>query len=211
MTLEIDTFAVGEFQTNTYVVRSGGECWVIDPGMSPGPVVAFLEARGLAPSRILLTHGHCDHIAGIGDVRAVAPAAMICAPAADAEMLTSAALNLSGPFGMPMTAPPADELLEAGQELSLGESLWQVLDTSGHTVGGVSFYCQGEAVVFTGDSLFAQGVGRTDIPGGDWPRLLENILARLLTLPGETRVCPGHGPETTIGTEKLYNPFIQSR
>jgi len=209
MTLEIDTFAVGPFQTNTYVVRSGGECWVIDPGMGTGPVAAFLQERGLAPSRILLTHGHCDHIAGVEDVKAVAPEGRICVAGADAEMLTSAALNLSEPFGLPMTAPPADELLEAGQELPLGESVWRILDTSGHTAGGLSFYCQAEAVVFTGDSLFARGVGRTDMPGGDWPRLLENIRNRLLSLPSQTQVYPGHGPATSIGAEKLHNPFIQ--
>ena len=205
MTLEIDTFAVGPFQTNTYVVRSGGECWVIDPGMGAGLVATFLRERGLAPSRILLTHGHCDHIAGVEDVKAIAPEGRICVAAADAEMLTSAALTLSEPFGLPLP----DELLEAGQELSLGESAWRILDTSGHTVGGLSFYCQAEAAVFTGDSLFAQGVGRTDIPGGDWPRLLENIRNRLLSLPSETQVYPGHGPATSIGVEKLHNPFIQ--
>ena len=209
MSVEVCTFVVGPMETNTYVIVSGRQCWVIDPGIGAHPVANFLAERRLDVARIVLTHGHCDHIAGIEQVRAACPDAPVWCPAADAEMLTDPELNLSGPFGLAMTAPPADEVFEPGQTLTLGESTWQVLDTSGHTAGGVSLYCEAEAAVFTGDALFAQGVGRTDLPGGDWDRLLANIRENLLSLPTCTKVYPGHGPGTTIDLETRVNPFLR--
>ena len=124
-------------------------------------------------------------------------------------MLTDATANLSGPFGMPITVAPADELINPGDELAMGELTWRVLDTSGHTEGGVSFHCPAAGVVITGDALFAGGIGRTDFPGGDMQRLADSIRNNLYTLPPETKVYPGHGPESTIGNEKRLNPFVR--
>ena len=207
--VEILTFVTDFMETNTYLVRSGGAGWVIDPGIQPTQLVAFLQREHLAPERVVLTHGHCDHIAGIPNVRqAVGDVPTLC-PAADADMLADAQRNLSAPFGLPMVAPPPDETFQPGQTLQLGRSAWEVLDTSGHTPGGVSLYCRAEEVVFTGDALFAQSIGRTDIPGGDTARLIANIQQHLLTLPDATRVYPGHGPASTIGRERKLNPFLQ--
>ena len=208
MALEILTFVTGPFETNSFLVCCGGESWVIDPGMEPRELVQFLLRRKIAPAAVLLTHGHCDHIAGIADLREAAAAVPIWCPADDAWMLTDPAGNLSGPFGLPMAVPAADRLLRPGETLTLGEAIWQVLDTSGHTPGGASFYCRQENVVFTGDSLFCRGIGRTDFPGGDTDRLLANIRDHLLSLPDDTRVFPGHGPATTIGAERSANPFL---
>jgi len=102
-----------------------------------------------------------------------------------------------------------DELLKPGDTLTMGEVTWNVLDTSGHTKGGLSFYCPQESVVMTGDALFCGSIGRSDIPDGDGELLIENIRNNLMTLPDNTRVLPGHGPETTIGAEKRSNPFLQ--
>jgi len=110
---------------------------------------------------------------------------------------------------VPMTFPPADELLQVGQELTLGDTVWKVLDTSGHTPGGVSFYCPDLQVVIAGDALFARSIGRTDFPGSSHAQLITTIRENLLTLPDETQVITGHGPQTTIGLERAANPFLQ--
>lgn len=208
MTVEVATFLTGPLETNTYVVRSGADCWVIDPSLGPQEVIEFLRRGRAAPCRILLTHGHGDHVGGVDDLKAAFPGAAVCCPAADAAMLTDPDLNLSGPFGFPLACGAADEVLQPGQTLRLGPTQWQVLDTSGHTPGGVGFHCAAEGIVFTGDALFAEGIGRTDIPGGDLGRLLDNIRRHLLSLPDATQVYPGHGPVTTIGRERLANPFL---
>jgi len=209
MSLEIQTFALGDFQTNAYVLIDGGECWIVDPGFEPEKLVKFLRGRDLTPTRILLTHGHADHTAGINELLAAWPGVPIFCPAGDAKMLTDAGANLSGPFGMPVTSPPADKLVRAGDVLEMNDLCWQVLDTSGHTAGGVSYYCAQAGIVITGDALFAGGIGRTDFPGGDSPRLAANIRRNLYTLPPETSIYPGHGPGGTIGRERRFNPFVR--
>ena len=208
MSVEILPFETGPFATNTYVVREGGECWVIDPGIAPRALVSFLTRETIRPGRVVLTHGHCDHIAGIPDLRgSVGPVDVWC-PADDAAMLSDATLNLSAPFGLAMTLDPPEEVFRPGETLTLGETAWAVLDTSGHTPGGVSLYCAAEGVVFAGDALFSGSIGRTDRPGADGARLVRNIREALLTLPAETAVYAGHGPATTIGAERQHNPFL---
>lgn len=207
--MELHTFILGDFATNAYVLVEAGECWIVDPGFEPDELIDFLRERDLAPMRVLLTHGHADHIAGLDELRAAFPDVRVSCPAADAGMLTDATANLSGPFGMPITVAPADELINPGDELAMGELTWRVLDTSGHTEGGVSFHCPAAGVVITGDTLFAGGIGRTDFPGGDMQRLADSIRNNLYTLPPETKVYPGHGPESTIGNEKRLNPFVR--
>jgi hydroxyacylglutathione hydrolase len=209
--LAIRTVPLGPFQTNCLILScpQDGECWVVDPGMQPEPAIEYVRADGLTPSRILLTHGHCDHIGGTTQFKEAFPDVLICCPEKDAEMLGDPDANLSAPFGLPMTCPPADEIIKPGQELTLGQTVWTVLDTAGHTPGGVSFYCQQEKLVIVGDALFSGSVGRTDIPGGSHGQLIENIRKNLLTLPDDTRAIPGHGPETVIGIERATNQFLQ--
>lgn len=208
MSLEIRTLVVGPFQTNCYLLRSDEAWWVVDCGLFPDALLRALAEAHAAPERILLTHGHVDHVGGAADVKQACPGATLCCPAGDAHMLADCQANLSGPFGLPMTAPPADELLAVGQNLDLGRTTWTVLDTSGHTPGGVSFYCPAERVVLCGDALFLDGIGRTDLPGASEKRLRENIRDNLLTLPEATAVLPGHGPATTIGRERRANPYV---
>lgn len=209
--VELTALVLGPLSTNCYILRCGGECWVVDPGIWPGPLVERLGVLSASPARVLITHGHFDHIAGIDELKAAFPEVRVCCPAADAAMLTSGELNMSAAFGVSSAVSPADELFEPGAVLTLGDSDWTVLDTSGHTQGGVSFYCAKAGVVLTGDALFADSIGRTDIPGGSASRLLRNIRHNLLTLPEETKVYPGHGEPSTIGREKRYNPFFAGK
>ncbi len=210
VSLTIDILVTGPLEVNTYVLRSAGRCCVVDPGsMMHDHFVRFLVDGQIDVEQIWLTHGHGDHIAGVRMLKEMFPAAIVHCPAADAEMLADPDANLSTWYDVTITAPPGDVLVQPGSSLTIGRTAWQVLDTSGHTPGGVSFYCQGEQVVLTGDSLFAGGIGKTEIPQGDLGRLLANIHANLLALPDETRILPGHGPESTIGRERRGNFFLR--
>ena len=206
--LNIECLELGELLTNCYVLTAGGVCWIVDPGLSPEPLVDHLRRSGLSPERILLTHGHCDHIAGLAAVKEAFPGALVTVPAGDAGMLSDPVANLSLPFGLRIAAVAADRTVSPGEELAMGPLTWRVLDAAGHTPGGVAYYCPAAEVVISGDALFAEGIGRTDIPGADESQLLRNIREGLLTLPGPTRVLPGHGPATTIEHERKFNPFL---
>ena len=208
--MEIDCLVLGDFATNCFVVRANGEskeCLVIDPGFSPGPLLELLQAKQLKPLKILLTHGHCDHIAGIEELQNEFGAIPVCVSGEDAKMLGDAKLNLSWMTGRSIRLQ-ADEEFAQGDDVGLDGLELKVLVTPGHTTGGVSFYCKREGVVFSGDTLFAGSIGRDDFPGGDRGVLLASIRDKLLTLPEETRVYSGHGPITTIGEEKQTNPFL---
>lgn len=205
---KIDIFTTAPLETNTYLLRFRRESWVIDPGAGLAELVEMIRSQGPPLSRILLTHGHGDHIAGIAELQTAFPAVKVYCPAGDAAMLTDAAANLSAPFGFHIVAPKPDHIIQPGMFLSAEDIGWEVLDTSGHTPGGVSYYASKAAVVFSGDSLFEGSIGRTDIPGGNISKLLANIKNNLLTLPESTRVFPGHGPPTTIGQEQRSNPYL---
>jgi len=212
--LQIDTFILGDFETNCYVVRSAKEsknCLLIDPGFAPEPLITFLKQEGLQPQIILLTHGHCDHIAGVKDLKKLYNSLKVCVSSIDAEMLTKCSRNLSLLIGTPFKLDPADEFCEPQQIIEFDQIKLEVLSTPGHTPGGVSFYCREEKILFTGDALFAGSIGRTDFPGGNMKDLIKGILTQLLVLPDETRIYSGHGPVSTIGQEKQTNPFIQQR
>ena len=209
MALAIDTFVTGPLEVNTYVLRSAGQCCVVDPGsMTADRFTRFLTDERIDVSRIWLTHGHGDHIAGVGQLKRAYPGAIVTAPEGDAKMLQDPIQNLSAAFGLDLTAPPADELVRPGEVLKMGELEWRVLDASGHTPGGVAYHSAAAGVVLTGDSLFAESIGRYDLPGADGAQLLRNIRRNLFSLPDGTRVLPGHGEPTTIAHEKRHNPFL---
>ncbi len=209
--MKIDTFVLGDFQTNAYVVRpndSATDCVVIDTGMSSEPLIEFLKTNGLNPVAVLFTHGHADHIAGVNLLRETFPGIKVAIHNDDTPMLANPVKNLSVMVGLPYKAQPADVVITDQCPLEYAGIKFQPLHTPGHTPGGICLYCQDEGVVFVGDTLFANSIGRTDFPGGDSEQLLNSIRDRLFTLPDETKVYNGHGPATTIGSEKKTNPFL---
>jgi hydroxyacylglutathione hydrolase len=210
--VEIECLALGDFETNCYVVRASKatrSCWIIDPGFAAEPLVEYLRKARLEPREILLTHGHCDHIAGIPLLREHFGAVPVQISREDAGMLTDNMKNLSAMAGASLRLEEAEKQFSAGETMELDGMAFKVLGTPGHTPGGSSFYSAAEGLVFTGDALFAGSVGRSDFPGGNERLLLQSIREQLFVLGDATRVLPGHGPETSIGQEKRSNPFFQ--
>ena len=212
--LHVETFVEPSFYENAYLLWSdnAGECWIVDPGLPPQPdqMIDCVSRLSLRPAAILLTHGHADHIAGVGPLRRRWPDVPVYIGRPDQGMLNDAQENLSAGFGVPLTTGVADPVaLEPRQEMKLAQLQWEVLDTSGHSPGGRSLHCPSRKLVLVGDALFAGSIGRTDLPASDGGRLVANIRQHLLSLPDETRVLAGHGPETTIGNERRTNPFLR--
>jgi hydroxyacylglutathione hydrolase len=210
--LKIDRLILGAFETNCYVVRkdeSATECLVIDTGLDGGDLVAFLEEHQLAPVAVVLTHGHADHIVGLAALRQRYPGIKVFIHELDAPLLTDPDANLSGLAGMMFVSEPADVLVRDGDVIEEAGIRLKVLHTPGHTPGGICLYAEPEALVFGGDTLFADSVGRTDFPGGDMDQLIESIRTKLFALPDKTAVYPGHGMRTTIGREKRVNPYVR--
>ena len=210
--MEIDRLVVGMYQTNCYVLResiTAKNCLIIDTGLEAGPVIDFLNEHKLNPAAVILTHGHADHIAGLGILREEYPDTKVYIHKLDAQMLTDKEQNLSALAGIQFSAEPADVLIEEGDMVEEAGIKLAVLHTPGHTQGGVSLYSKDEQIIFVGDTLFADSIGRADFPGGNMEQLITSIKEKLLGLPEETAIYPGHGPTTTIRQEKAYNPFLQ--
>ena len=188
---------------------ASGEAMVIDPDLTGGLLANTLKARELKLTGILLTHGHFDHIASVGKLRELYPEAKIYIHALDADKLTDAEKNLSTWQGRVITAPAADVLLKDGDGILLGEETLRVLHTPGHTAGSVCYSVPGR--LFSGDTLFSMSVGRWDFPDGDGAALIAGIHEKLMVLPDQTQVFPGHGPATSIGNERLGNPYLEMK
>jgi hydroxyacylglutathione hydrolase len=209
--LQIHTIVSAPFDENTYVVWQPPQTdvVVIDPGLEPESILDFLRQQGLQVAAILNTHGHADHIAGNDAVKHAFPDAPLMIGSGDEAMLSDADLNLSAPFGMPVTSPPADRLLGEGDVVETAGMRLEVLDIPGHSPGHVVFVVRGQPMlVFGGDVLFRGSVGRTDFPGGSMRQLVDGIRGKLFTLPADTVVYPGHGPAATVGVEMRSNPFV---
>ena len=203
----LESLPTGPLQVNCYVVACGvtRQAAVIDPGGDVAQILALLKQHDLQVVMVINTHGHFDHIGGNRQLLAATGADLLLHQA-DLQLLASSADHAAA-FGLPAeTSPAPQRLLEGGERLQLGELLVDVLHTPGHTPGGICLLINDQVIV--GDTLFAGSIGRTDLPGGDHQTLIESIREKLLVLPDETVAHPGHGPSTSIGREKLYNPFL---
>lgn len=198
---------VGALDTNCYLFycAESHACAIIDPGAEPGKIFAAVASLELKPALILNTHGHVDHIGANRDMKEKYGVPLYL-HAADVPMLkVTEHVELSLLLGA-RDSPAPDHLLVDGDAIAVGRETLRVIHTPGHTPGSVGFL--GAGVVFSGDTLFCGGVGRTDLEGGSWKDLDKSIREKLFVLPGETVVLPGHGPWTTVEQEKLSNPFF---
>ena len=205
----MEAFPLGDFRTNGYLIHRGpGEpATVVDPGQRPGPLLDRIAELGLSVERVVLTHAHADHTAGLEELRERHPGSAIEIHGDEASYLQDPVNNLSARMGTPLFAPAATGTLTPGRATRIAGLDWVVLHTPGHSPGGLTFHQPELRLAVVGDTLFAGGVGRSDFPHSD-PAALDASLRLLMTLPDETRVLPGHGPETMVGRERASNPFL---
>ena len=209
--LQVHTVVSMPFEENSYIVWLSGrdDAIVIDPGLEPGLILDFVHEQRLTIAAILNTHGHADHIGGNEALKESWPQAPLIIGAKDAHMLRDAEANLSAPFGLPITSPPADRVVREGDIIEAAALRFEVFDVPGHSPGHVVYaYRDSPCQVFGGDVLFRGSIGRYDFPGSDGRLLIEGIRSKMFAFPGNTVVFPGHGPVTTIGHERRTNPFV---
>ena len=210
--ISVMQFTFNPFQENTYVLSDDtGSCIIIDPGMEDMAeqemLTGYIESNNLKPALLVNTHAHIDHILGNQFV-AKCYNLQLAAHRDSVQFLRSAA-SQAQLFGLQLgEVKPVDIYLEDGEFLRFGKSSLEIFLTPGHADGSLCFYSKDDGFVITGDVLFNQSIGRTDLPTGDYETLQKSIWEKLFTLPDNTIVYPGHGPETTIGNEKTHNPFV---
>ena len=206
--MKIVAMEVGVIGTNCYLVINEEQKTgvVIDPGGDADQILEKIRQKGIAIEAIFLTHGHSDHIMAVDEVREVTGAKVYISEA-DADMLTKASSNLSVYMGAGREFKAADEFLIDGETITAAGLKFQVVATPGHTKGGICLLC-GDTV-FCGDTIFSESIGRTDLPGGSYSQILHSIKTKIMVLPDEMKLLPGHGPATTIGWERRRNPFLQ--
>lgn len=205
--LIIKELVVGPLMANCFIFGCDEtkEAVVIDPGGDADRILFSLSDSGLTVKYIINTHGHFDHVAANGKIKDATGADILIHPL-DAPMLGSLSTN-AALFGISVeNSPPCDQTIEEGDTVSFGKITLKVLHTPGHTPGGISLYT--DKIVFVGDTLFSGSIGRTDFPGGDFNTLISSIRTKLFKMDDDVRVLSGHGPETSIGSEKRFNPFV---
>lgn len=205
--MNITILTVGPVQTNCYIVSKEGSssCIVVDPGAEAGKIVSYIEKKGLSCEGVLLTHGHFDHITGVAELVS-ATGAKVYAFEGEKELLMDPAQNASLMMGYEVAVEP-EVLLRDNQKFSVADMEFQVIHTPGHTSGGCCYYAEEEKVLFSGDTIFMESIGRSDFPTGNGRVLLESVRNKVLVLPEDVEIYPGHGPETSVGYEKQNNPY----
>jgi len=207
----IKMLVVGPLASNCYIVGSSStkQGMIIDPGAEAGTILRTVRQMGLAISLIVVTHAHIDHIDALRAVKERTNAGFALHEAEQASLSTAPPLGVLASLGLTAFTPypQPDRLLKDGDDINIGGLQFEVLHTPGHSPGGICLL--GHGVVFSGDTLFNCGIGRTDFAGGSYERLIKSIHEKLMVLPDETIVYPGHGPPTTIGDERQRNPFLQ--
>jgi hydroxyacylglutathione hydrolase len=214
VTPQINCIPIGLLAANCYLLicPQTGEALLIDPGAEPDRILECIRDSSCQVTRILHTHGHFDHISATESVMAgLEKPVPLAAHAADAYLYLREARTIGEQFGyeVPPTLLVPDQHLNDSDKLQVGDIQLEVIHTPGHTPGSISLIC-GTTCVFTGDTLFRHGIGRTDLVGGDEDAIYHSILTRLYPLPGSLEVLPGHGPGTTIGEERRANPYVQA-
>ncbi len=207
MPVNVEVLPVGPYEANCVILDDGrGTAWIVDPGDDADAIAAHVRTCGLSPRRVILTHGHLDHVSALDDVLAAWPGIPVSIHEADAKWCFAGINRLPG-YGAPPQRPATLAFLADGDTLADGGLSAEILHTPGHSPGSVCIHVA-EGPLLSGDTLFARSVGRTDLPGGNWAEL-EKSLSRLSGLDGELAVLPGHGPQTTIGDEAKWNPYLQ--
>ena len=204
----IKCIVVGMIGSNCYIVgcEKTKQAVVVDPGGEGQKILKYIKEQGLEVKYVINTHGHVDHIAANEEIRE-ATGAKVLIHELDAPMLVSSEHNFSQFVGHEVTLKPADQLLTDGDTIEFGDIKLKVLHTPGHTRGGMCLAAEG--VVFTGDTLFNASIGRTDFPGGNYEAIINSIKTKLMSMPDETAVYPGHMGDSTIGYERKQNPFLR--
>lgn len=210
--LLIHTVVSRMFGQNTFLLgpQQRNDCVIVDPGFDTAAIEQCLLEHHWTPKAILNTHGHMDHIAGNEYLKRCWPDCPLVIGAAEADKLADPWQNLSAQFGSAMTSPAADHLVRDGELYEAAGLSLEVLEIPGHSKGHVVYVCKQcqPWIVLGGDVLFQGSIGRTDFPDGDMQQLLGSIRDKLLVMPDDTIVYPGHGPATTIGEERQHNPFL---
>lgn len=207
--MKIKLLLLGDMPTNGYVVSNTGtgECFIVDPAFDAEKIIEYIDKEGLHPVAILLTHGHYDHITALGAVKEKYDIPVWCGRQEEA-LLKNPKINLSNGFGHRAVTVVPDRLLDAGHVNVAGFDV-EVIETPGHTAGGVCYYIASEKVLFSGDTLFRGTIGRTDLPTGNYEELLDSLNHKLMVLEDETTVYPGHGFRSSIAMEKKQNPYVE--
>jgi hydroxyacylglutathione hydrolase len=206
--MELITIEVAPIGTNCYILHNGTEGLIVDPGGDADLIISKLVSLDIKVKYILLTHTHFDHIGALDEIKAAFPDALLCVHELEKEALYDPARNLSIGFGINYKYSGQIDLeLKDGEEIEFASTVIKVIHTPGHTVGGICYHL--DDMLFSGDTLFHSSVGRTDLPGGDSVTLLSSIRNKLFSLPGSTKVYPGHMDSTSIGWEKQRNPYVK--
>ena len=206
-TMEITVLTVGPVCTNCYIINREGSttCVVVDPGEEAEKIASQIKRKGLSCEGILLTHGHFDHITGVSELLSLV-GGKVYACEKERELLMNPQLNASSMVGHEVALEP-EILLRDGQCLEVADMTFRVIHTPGHTKGGCCYYAEEDKVLFSGDTIFMESIGRTDLPTGNSGELLDSVRNKVLTLPDDVRIYPGHGPETTVSYEAANNPY----